>query len=234
MLITCENISFSYEGKVALKDVNFSVEEGDYICVLGENGAGKSTLIKGLLKLLKPAEGKIDFAEGFSSKFIGYLPQQQSVKKDFPASVWEVVLSGNTNALNGLPFFNASHKKRAMDSLEKLGITGIKNKSFRELSGGQQQRVLLARALCATKRLLILDEPASGLDPVATNELYSLIKKINEEDGITVIMVSHDTECAKKYAKHILHLATTQLFFGSVQEYAATKIGKRFFAEEGE
>lgn len=234
MLIKCENVSFSYEGRIALEKVNFEVEEGDYICVLGENGAGKSTLIKGLLKLLKPAEGKIEFADGFSSKFIGYLPQQQSVKKDFPASVWEVVLSGNANALNGLPFFNIKHKKRTLDCLEKLGISEIKDKSFRELSGGQQQRVLLARALCATKKLLILDEPASGLDPVATNELYSLIKKINSEDGITVIMVSHDIECAKKYAKQILHLASKQVFFGDVKDYAETKVGKKFFAEDEE
>ncbi|MCR5495260.1 MAG: metal ABC transporter ATP-binding protein [Treponema sp.] len=234
MLLKCENVSFSYEGRIALQNVNFSVSQGDYVCVLGENGAGKSTLIKGLLKLLKPSEGKISFENGFSPKFIGYLPQQQSVKKDFPASVWEVVLSGNTNALHGLPFFNSKHKKRAMDCLEKLGITEIKEKSFRELSGGQQQRVLLARALCATKKLLILDEPASGLDPVATNELYSLIQKINREENITVIMVSHDIECAKKYAKHILHLATSQLFFGTVEDYAATKIGKKFFAEDSE
>ena len=230
-LLKCENLSFSYEGRIALENVNFTVEEGDYICVLGENGAGKSTLIKGLLKLIKPAGGKIEYMEGFSSKYIGYLPQQQSVKKDFPASVWEVVLSGSNNNLGLFPFFNKSHKQLAEDNLKKLGIYQMKNNSFRELSGGQQQRVLLARALCATKKLLILDEPASGLDPVATNELYALIKQLNESDNITVIMVSHDVECAKKYSKHILHLETQQLFFGTTQDYAATDIGKSFFSQ---
>ncbi|MBR1910824.1 MAG: ABC transporter ATP-binding protein [Treponema sp.] len=230
-LLSCEHLSVSYEGRPALTDISFSVEEGDYICVLGENGAGKSTLIKTLLGLKRAESGRIDFLNGFRQKYVGYLPQQQTVKKDFPASVWEVVISGNENSLGFRPFFDASHKKITEENLKKLGIYDLKDKGFRELSGGQQQRVLLCRALCATKKLLILDEPASGLDPVATAELYSIIKSLNEKDCITVIMISHDTECTRKYAKKILHLATRQVFFGSKEDYLSTDIGKRFLEE---
>mgnify|MGYP002623960792 CR=1 FL=1 len=230
-LLSCEHLSVSYEGRPALTDISFSVEEGDYICVLGENGAGKSTLIKTLLGLKRGESGRIDFLNGFRQKYVGYLPQQQTVKKDFPASVWEVVISGNENSLGFRPFFDASHKKITEENLKKLGIYDLKDKGFRELSGGQQQRVLLCRALCATKKLLILDEPASGLDPVATAELYSIIKTLNEKDCITVIMISHDTECTRKYAKKILHLATRQVFFGSKEDYLSTDIGKRFLEE---
>ncbi len=233
-LLRCEKLCVSYEGRIALRDVSFSVEEGDYICVLGENGAGKSTLIKTLLGLKKAEEGEIHFLNAFSQKYVGYLPQQQTVKKDFPASVWEVALSGNENSLGLRFFFDASHKKRTEENLRKLEIWELKDKSFRELSGGQQQRVLLCRALCATKKLLILDEPASGLDPVATAELYEIIQELNEKDRISVVMVSHDTECAKKYAKKILHLDERQLFFGPTAEYMKTKIGMKFLAQEKE
>lgn len=227
-LLTCEHLCASYEGRQALHDVTFTVEQGDYICVLGENGAGKSTLIKTLLGLKKAESGTVEFRNGFTQKYVGYLPQQQSVKKDFPASVWEVVISGNENSLGLRPFFNAAHKMITEENLKKLGIYDLKDKCFRELSGGQQQRVLLCRALCATKKLLILDEPASGLDPVATADLYAIIKSLNDKDKITVLMISHDTECAKRYAKKILHLATRQLFFGSKDDYLQTELGRRF------
>ena len=230
-LLSCDHLCVSYEGRPALQDISFSVEEGDYICVLGENGAGKSTLIKTLLGLKKSESGSIEFLNGFRQKYVGYLPQQQTVKKDFPASVWEVVISGNENSLGFRPFFDVSHKKLTEENLKKLGIYNLKDKCFRDLSGGQQQRVLLCRALCATKKLLILDEPASGLDPVATAELYSIIKTLNDEDKITVIMISHDTECAKKYAKKILHLATKQIFYGSKEDYMKTEIGRKFLEE---
>lgn len=230
-LIKCENVNASYEGHIALQDINFQVEQGDYICVLGENGAGKSTLIKILLGIQKLDSGVIYFGDGLLQKEIGYLPQQQTVKKDFPANVWEVVLSGNTNSLGFFPFFSNQHKRRAKSNLEKLGIWNLKDKCFGELSGGQQQKVLLCRALCATKKILILDEPASSLDPVSTNELYSVILKLNRNEKITVIMVSHDRECAKKYAGKILHLAGKQLFFGSKDDYLQSEIGKKFLED---
>ncbi len=230
-LITCKNVSFSYDGIVAIKNLNFSIESGDYFCIIGENGAGKSTLLKGLLQLKKPSGGSISTASGFSSKEIGYLPQQTPVQKDFPANVFEVVLSGCLNQLGFSPFYTKKQKVQAQANLERLGIGDLKRACYRELSGGQQQRVLLARALCAAKRAVLLDEPAAGLDPAATLELYALIEKINTELGMTVIMVSHDIDCALTYANRILHICGTQLFFGSTEAYVQSDVGRRFLGK---
>lgn len=227
-LLACQNLSLAYEGKTVLRDVNFSVESGDYLCIVGENGSGKSTLIKGLLKLKAPAAGAVLTGDGLRPDEIGYLPQQNSAMKDFPASVWEVVLSGRLNSLGLRPFFSAADKREAAEKLNLMGIEHLRNRCYHDLSGGQQQRVLLARALCATKKMLLLDEPVAGLDPVVTGELYSLIEKINREYGITVIMVSHDIGAAVKYANRILHLGETQLFFGSTSDYLKSQVGKRF------
>lgn len=227
-LIKCQNTSFAYEGIPAIKDINFEVNEGDYLCVVGENGTGKSTLIKGLLKLKKPYEGEVILASDLAANEIGYLPQQTVVQKDFPASVYEVVISGCLNNLGWKPFFTKKEKKMAADNMERLGISHLKNACYRDLSGGQQQRVLLARALCATKKIIILDEPAAGLDPLVTQELYQLIQDINQNMGITIVMVSHDVNAALKYASHILHLHNAQLFFGTVDEYRNSDIGERF------
>ncbi len=227
-LIRCQNTSFAYEGIPVVKDINFEVNEGDYLCVVGENGTGKSTLIKGLLNLKKPYQGEVILASNLKANEIGYLPQQTIVQKDFPASVYEVVLSGCLNSLGWKPFFTKKEKQMALDNMEKLGILHLKNACYRDLSGGQQQRVLLARALCATKKIIILDEPAAGLDPLVTAELYQFIKEINEQMGITIIMVSHDIHAALKYASHILHLHNAQLFFGTIRDYKESEIGKQF------
>ncbi len=215
----------------ALRDLNFRVESGDYLYILGQNGAGKSTLIKGLLQLKKPSSGTITYADGLSPSDIGYLPQTTQVQKDFPASVWEVVLSGCLNKMNRRPFYSHREKKLGAENLERMGIRELKNKCFRELSGGQKQRVLLARALCATTRILLLDEPAAGLDPVVTQDMYEQIDAINKKLGITIIMVSHDMHAALKYAKHILQLQQNQLFYGTTSEYLASDIGKAFISE---
>lgn len=227
-LINCQDVSFSYDGIVAIKELNFQVKVGDYLCIVGENGAGKSTLIKGILRLKRPAKGRLNFDESLSADEIGYLPQQTTVQKDFPASVFEVVLSGCMNRLGFRPFYSQKEKNLAAENLERLGISHLKKQCYRELSGGQQQRVLLARALCAAKKIMLLDEPAAGLDPVVTQELYELIARINKEMGITVIMVSHDTQCINRYADHVLHLLHTQLFFGTAEEYKASPVGKQF------
>lgn len=227
-LITCRDVSFSYDGTVAIKELNFQVNEGDYLCIVGENGAGKSTLIKGILRLKKPAGGHLDFDESFSADEIGYLPQQTTLQKDFPASVFEVVLSGCINRMKFRPFYGQKEKNLAAENLERLGISRLQKQCYRELSGGQQRRVLLARALCATRKIMLLDEPAAGLDPVVTQELYELIAKINKEMGITIIMASHDTQCINRYADHVLHLLHTQLFFGTAKEYKASPVGKQF------
>ena len=227
-LITCKNISFVYDGVPSVKNLNFSVEQNDYLCIVGENGAGKSTLIKGLLRLKKPSSGTIRLGNGLLTKEIGYLPQQTTVQKDFPASVYEVVLSGCLNRLGVKPFYTKKEKKITNENLRKMGIENLKNCCYRELSGGQQQRVLLARALCATKKVILLDEPVAGLDPVVTQSLYELIRQINEDMGITVVMVSHDIQAAVQYAKHILHLRHSQLFFGTTEEYLNSEVGSHF------
>ena len=227
-ILKCENVSFAYDGENVLEGVDFELNAGDYLCVVGENGSGKSTLIKGLLGLKAPRGGKITMGGGLKPTEIGYLPQQTELQKDFPASVREVVMSGRLNSLGTRLFFSAEDKKAAAANMERMGIDDIADKCYQELSGGQQQRVLLARAMCATKKLLLLDEPVTGLDPVAQNEMYNLIKLINLCDGITVIMVSHDIHEAVRYATNILHLGNRQLFFGTAADYRQSDPARRF------
>ena len=229
--LICKDVSLGYEGKSIAQDINFEVKKGDYLGIVGENGSGKSTLVKALLHQIQPLSGKIETAEGFSLKDIGYLPQQTEVQRDFPASVMEVVQSGCIRRCKG-PFYGAREKQIAKQNMQKLDILSLSKKCYRELSGGQQQRVLLCRALCAAKKLLLLDEPVTGLDPVVTSEMYSLIANLNQE-GITVIMVSHDIAAALKYASHILHIAQEQLFFGKKQDYLKSEAGKLFMPNGG-
>jgi zinc transport system ATP-binding protein len=210
-----------------MSELSFTVKSGEYLCIVGENGSGKSTLIKALLSLKSVTKGDILMGDGLKRNEIGYLPQQTSAQKDFPASVFEVVLSGCLNNRGLRPFYSKADRLKALSTMEKLGIKQFKRRSYRELSGGQQQRVLLARALLSTKKLLLLDEPVAGLDPIVTNELYQLIKQINT-DGITIIMVSHDIESAVKYASHILHLHNKPLFYGTTEEYIKSDAGRRF------
>ena len=219
-LISCSNLAFAYEGVTVLENVNFKIEQGDYLYIMGENGAGKSTLMKGLLGLKKPSAGSVDFGEDLRANQIGYLPQQTPVQKDFPASVNEVVLSGCLSGMGLRPFYMKAERERAARNMEALEITDLKDRCYRDLSGGQQQRVLLARALCATRKVILLDEPVAGLDPLVTINMYKLIERINREMGITVIMVSHDLHAAMRYASHVLHLGEDrQLFFGTREEY---------------
>ncbi len=227
-IITAKDLSFSYDGKTVLEGVNFTLSAGDYLCVVGENGSGKSTLVKGLLGLKAPDGGSIVFGEGLKQTEIGYLPQQTQLQRDFPASVGEVVLSGCLNGLGRRLHYSAADRERMRMNLERMGIEELENTSYQALSGGQQQRVLLARALCATKKLLLLDEPVTGLDPIATGEMYNLIKLVNLCDNITVVMVSHDIHAAVRYATHILHLGHRQLFFGTAAAYKESAPARRF------
>lgn len=224
-ILSCNHVTFGYDGVPILKDINFAVGQDTYLCVIGENGAGKSTLIKGILGLIKPMAGRVETGDGLKHNEIGYLPQQTAVQKDFPTSVSEVVLSGRINSLGFKPFYSKQDRAEAEKNMELMGITGLRDKCYHELSGGQQQRVLLARALCATKKLLLLDEPVAGLDPAATDELYRLIAKINREQGIAIIMVSHDIPAAMKYSNHILHLSHKQLYFGKTKDYVISDTG---------
>ena len=216
-LLTCSDVTFSYEGIPVLTDVNFALEAGSYLCIVGENGSGKSTLIKGLLHLKNPSTGSITTGDGLHPSEIGYLPQQTPVQKDFPATVWEIALSGTLPKCGIRPFYGRGEKRLARAQLERLGIWDIRKKCYRNLSGGQQQRVLLARAMCATENLLLLDEPVTGLDPVATAQFYQMIQQLNE-NGVAVIMISHDLR-AVDCAKHILHMHHGSLFWGSREEY---------------
>lgn len=229
MIFECKDVTLGYENKVVAKNLNFKIDQGDYLCVVGENGTGKSTLIKTLLGLIKPLNGEvIANVQGKNHKGVGYLPQQTQAQKDFPASVWEVVLSGVLNNDHRCPFYNKKYKAEAEKNMEKLNILDLKKRCYRELSGGQQQRVLLARALCATDSVLILDEPVTGLDPAASMELYETIKDLNKKENVTIIMVSHDIKNALNYATHILHLEQENDFFGTVEEYKKSNVSNMF------
>lgn len=229
MIFECKDVTLGYENKVVAKNLNFKIDQGDYLCVVGENGTGKSTLIKTLLGLIKPLNGEvIANVQGKNHKGVGYLPQQTQAQKDFPASVWEVVLSGVLNNDHRCPVYNKKDKAEAEKNMEKLNILDLKKRCYRELSGGQQQRVLLARALCATDSVLILDEPVTGLDPAASMEFYETIKDLNKKENVTIIMVSHDIKNALNYATHILHLEQENDFFGTVEEYKKSNVSNMF------
>jgi len=230
--ITCENLVLGYDGREILRNLSFTVNAGDYLCIVGENGSGKTTLMKTLLGLHTPMEGSVAYGDGLKKTEIGYLPQQTLVQRDFPASVEEIVRSGCQSRCGLRPFYNKAEKKLAAENIEKMGLGGFEKRCYRELSGGQQQRVLLARALCATQKLLLLDEPVSGLDPHVTAEMYALINHLNKIDGITVMMISHDMEAALRYATHILHIGK-RMFFGTREEFLRSEVGKYFALMHG-
>ncbi|MGN0665515.1 MAG: metal ABC transporter ATP-binding protein [Huintestinicola sp.] len=217
IMFDCRKLSLGYDGKTVAENISFTVNSGDYLCIVGENGSGKSTLMKTILNLHSPQSGEIIMGEGFRSSDIGYLPQQTAVQKDFPASVREVVLSGCAARCGLRPFYSKSEKLLAEDNMHKMNISQLAKHCYRELSGGQQQRVLLARALCASEKMLLLDEPVSGLDPTVTEEMYHIIKELNDS-GMTIIMISHDICAALKYASHILKMGDDN-FFGTKEEY---------------
>lgn len=229
--IICKNLSLGYENKIIVKNLNFSVNAGDYLCIVGENGSGKSTLMKTLLSLQKPIFGTLEYSDGLKQDEIGYLPQQTLIQRDFPASVSEVVLSGCQGSMGLRPFYSKREKRLALENMEKMDILDIKNRCYRELSGGQQQRVLLSRALCAAKKVLLLDEPVSGLDPQVTAQMYKLIGELNKTDGLTVIMISHDISAAVTYGSHILHIGHS-VFFGKTEDYINSDVGKAFLSTQ--
>lgn len=230
--LTCQNLRVGYDGRTVLQGLNFEVNPGDYLCIVGENGSGKSTLMKTILGLQAPIGGRILTGDGLRKNEIGYLPQQTQAQKDFPASVREIVLSGCQGRCGRRPFYSKDEKRLAAEAMDKMQITQLAGRCYRELSGGQQQRVLLARALCATRKMLLLDEPVSGLDPKVMAEMYERIEKLNREEGITVIMISHDISAALRYASHILHVGSA-LFFGTKADYLQSPQGKVFDSGKG-
>ena len=225
-ILTCNDLCFGYDGRALLRKLSFSVQAGDYLCIVGENGSGKSTLMRTILGLQPPISGEVILGEGLKQTEIGYLPQQTHVQRDFPASVREIVLSGCQGRLGLRPFYGAEEKRRAAEAMERLGIAELERRCYRELSGGQQQRVLLARALCATEKLLLLDEPVAGLDPIATEEMYRQIEALNKE-GTTIIMISHDMHYALGHASHILQIGS-DWFYGSKADYLRSAMGRNY------
>ena len=230
-LIEVNDVTLGYEGQAVWEHLSFCIQPGDYLAIVGENGSGKSTLLKSLLGLLKPMSGTIERSDSLKNGAVGYLPQQTKAQKDFPATVYEVVLSGFLSAKQGRFFYTAKEKSAALMNMGKLGILEKRDKCYRELSGGLQQRVLLARALCAAGELLILDEPVTGLDPAAAQDLYRTLAYLNKKEHIAIVTVTHDMENALRYATAILHAGQKQWFYGTAQEYLASPYGKRFGGE---
>ncbi len=204
-LLTAENLSLGYESGAIIEGLNFKVDKGEYLCIVGENGSGKSTLMKTVLHLMEPLKGRVIYGDGLKRSEIGYLPQHTAVQKDFPASVREIVLSGCQGRCGLRPFYSREEKEIAERNMERMGITDLRDRCYRELSGGQQQRVLLARALCAAGRMLFLDEPVAGLDPDAAHNMYETISDINKS-GIAVMMISHDLGATKTYADRVIRI----------------------------
>ena len=230
--LTCQKLCVGYDGKPVLQGLDFEAFAGDYLCIVGENGSGKSTLMKTILGLQTPISGSILTGDGLRKNEIGYLPQQTQVQKDFPASVREIVLSGCQNRCGLRPFYNREEKEYAYQMMEKMQIIHLEKRCYRELSGGQQQRVLLARALCATRKILLLDEPTAGLDPKVTKEMYQLIYELNQRDKLTIVMISHDLRAALTYSSHILHTGK-HVFFGTKEEYIRHARHKEYIKAAG-
>lgn len=231
-LISCEDVTLGYENMILVQNLTFSVNTGDYLCIVGENGTGKTTLMRTLLHLRPPLSGRIVTGDGLRPAEIGYLPQQTDIQRDFPASVREIVLSGCQGRCGLRPFYSGSDRKLAAESMEKMGISALSRRCYRDLSGGQQQRVLLARALCAAGRLLLLDEPVSGLDPRVTADMYDLIDRLNKKDGMTIVMISHDLAAALQYASHILYLGD-DVFYGTKADFLQSPAGLRYTGMTG-
>lgn len=232
LLLECKDVSLGYERTSVIEHLDLNIYEGDYICVVGENGCGKSTLMKTILGLTKPVSGSVWTEESLKNGCIGYLPQQTQAQREFPATVYEVVMSGFLSQCRRRPFYRRSEKQQALENMKKMSILDLKSRCYGELSGGQQQRVLLARALCAASRLLVLDEPVTGLDPVAAQELYMTLKQLNEE-GMSILMVTHDIQNAISEGNKILHFHDKQYFFGTMEAYKTSTFGKRFVGGEG-
>ncbi len=229
-LLTVKDLTLGYDLGAIIENLSFTVNDGDYLSIVGENGSGKTTLMRSLLHLQKPLGGEIIVSNDLKANEIGYLPQQTMVQKDFPATVKEIVLSGCQSHMGYKPFYGKKEKALARENMGLMGILDLEKRCYRQLSGGQQQRVLLARALCATRKLLLLDEPVAGLDPKVTIEMYETIKSLNEK-GITIIMISHDIAAALEYSSHILHIGKT-VFFGTKKDYLCSKEGRSFTGKE--
>jgi|LSQX01.1.fsa_nt_gb zinc transport system ATP-binding protein len=231
-LLTLDRVSFAYDRRIVVEELSFAIDEGDYLAIIGENGSGKTTLLLGLLGLKEPTSGVIERSDALGSHRIGYLPQQMLTQRDFPATVEEIVLSGRLNRHGFISFYGDEDRQAATISMRRLAVDGLRKRSFRDLSGGQRQRVLLARALTAAEGLLLLDEPVAGLDPVVSHEFYRLIRELNQNDGVTVVMVSHDVHCVTRDATHVLHLGYRKFYFGTAPDYLNSDVAGSYLPPE--
>lgn len=218
-LVEVKNLTVKYANSVVIDKASFSVTEGDFICVVGANGSGKSTLIKTLLGLISPAEGKVEFLGGLKRTQVGYLPQESRIEQGFPATVTEVVLSGTLGRLGRIPIYRKAEKERAKEALKLLKITKLEDKSFSGLSGGERQKVLLARALVATEKLLILDEPSNNLDQRSRAGFYKILKQLNEEAKLTILMITHDLDAEDLIGNKILSIKNAKVELTTTEEF---------------
>ncbi len=216
--IIAKNVSISYGSNKVINSANFVIDEEDFVCVVGANGSGKSTLIKAILGLIKPDSGKIIFENNNKRKSIGFLPQDTKTDMIFPATVIEIVLSGTLGQLGMKAFYRKENKDRAEKSLRRLNILGLKNSSFSSLSGGQKQKVLLARALAATSKILILDEPSNNLDYKSRKEFYNELKELNKS-GLTIIMITHDLDAEDLIGNKIINIKESKVECYSTSDY---------------
>ncbi len=218
-LLKVEKLEVGYGKNIVIRNASFEIKNGDFVCVVGANGSGKSTLIKAILGLVKPIKGKITFSNRLTKNEIGYLPQEMKVEQNFPATVWEIVLSGNLGKMKTAPFYKTAEKKRSTEALKKLGISHLAQLSFTELSGGQKQKVLLARALVAMTKLLILDEPSNNLDYVSRHDFYETLKSLNRTEKMTIIMITHDLDAEDLIGNKIFALADSKVTVETTKNY---------------
>ncbi len=216
-ILSASHVSINYGAVVAVDDATFGVNEGDYFCIAGSNGSGKSTLLKGIIGLAPIKNGHLHV--NLPKEQISYLSQTNRADRDFPATVWEIILSGTQKSGKKIPFYTKDDKQRAEESMIKLGMEKFKNTRIGNLSGGQQQRALLARALCKSPKLLLLDEPFAGLDSAISEELYELYKNLNK-NGVTIIMASHDYQAIGNFASRVMLMNNSHVdFVGTNDEW---------------
>lgn len=223
-LLTCRKLVPGYGARAVAGEIDIDVSEGDGLCVVGGNGTGKSTFLRTLLGLQPALSGEVSFNPSLRPGDIGYLPQQNPLQRDFPATAREVAMSGCQAMRGTRPFFRERERAIANEAMGRFGVAAFADRPYRELSGGQRQRVLLARALCAGRRLLVLDEPATGLDPGAAAELYAAMAELHR-GGLATISVTHDMAGGLEGATHILDLGRAKPFFGPMAEWARSRPG---------
>ncbi|MBI4824786.1 MAG: metal ABC transporter ATP-binding protein [Nitrospirae bacterium] len=239
-VISVNGLTFRYNSMTVLRDISLSVSKGDYVGLVGPNGSGKSTLIKTLLGLIMPDEGNVSLFGRSPQDFhewhkVGYVPQKAtSFNPNFPAVVEEIVSLGIISKKGFPKQLNKSDYEAIDRALALMDISGIKDRLFGELSGGQQQRVAIARAVVSEPELLILDEPATALDPETRERFFGILMELNSKANTTIILVTHDIGSIGKYASRLLYLDKEIIFFGSFEDFCVSSEMSRYFGESSQ